>query len=305
MNKILILITFLINSSIVLAIETSIIFKIGNDIITNQDIKNEYQYLTILNKSLIEMPKDKVFEIAKSSIIKEKIKNIEIENYFEKKEIDKDIKNKLFKNLYKRIGIVSEKEFIIRLNSTGLNKSDLLEKITIEYLWNQLILIKYSSMVTIDPKKLKKKLLEKKSKITASFLLSEIVYEVKSKKDIDNKTKEIIKNIKEFGFENSAIKYSISATANTGGKLDWINEKVINEKILNEIKQLGKGQITNPIILPNGFLLLKVNDIKKEEDKFNIDEQLNKVITMERNRQLNQFSKIYFNKVKRNLEFDG
>ena len=305
MNKILILLFFFFNAQLVLAMETSIIYKIDNEIITNQDIKKEYKYLIILNETLTQMPKDKVFEIAKSSIIKEKIKKIEIKNKFRKMEIEKNIENRLFKNLYGSLDFESEKEFLNYLNNNNLKKSDLIEKITIEYLWNQIILSKYSSMVTINTKELKEKLLEKKSNKEVSFLLSEIIYEVKEKVNFEAKTKEIINSIAKVGFENTAIKYSISTTATVGGKLDWLDAKLISKKIINEINQLNKGQITNPINLPIGFMILKINDIREEEkDESNIENELNKMIAFERNRQLDEFSKIYFNKVKKNLRLN-
>jgi peptidyl-prolyl cis-trans isomerase SurA len=305
MNKILILLFFFVNAQLVLAIETSIIYKIDNEIITNQDIKKEYKYLIILNETLTIMPKDKVFEIAKSSIIKEKIKKIEVKNKFKKIEIEKNIENKLFKNLYRSLDFQSEEKFLNYLHNNNLKKSDLIEKITIEYLWNQIILSKYSSMVTINTKELKEELLEKKSNKKVSFLLSEIIYEVKEKKNFEAKTKEIINNIAKFGFENTAIKYSISITANIGGKLDWVDAKLISKKIINEINQLNKGQITNPINLPIGFMILKINDIREEErDEFNIENALNKMIAFEKNRQLDEFSRIYFNKIKKNLQLN-
>ena len=305
MNKILILLFFFVNTQLVLAMETSIIYKIDNEIITNQDVKKEYRYLIILNETLTKMPKDKVFEIAKSSIIKEKIKKIEVKDKFSKMEIGKNIENRLLKNLYRSLDFQSEEKFLNYLDNNNLKKSDLIEKITIEYLWNQIILSKYSSMVTINTKELKEKLLKKKSNKEVSFLLSEIIYEVKEKINFEAKTKEIINSIDQFGFENTAIKYSISTTANVGGKLDWLDAKLISKKIINELNQLNKGQITNPINLPIGFMILKINDIREEErDEFNMENELNKMIAFEKNRQLDEFSKIYFNKVKKNLQLN-
>ena len=305
MNKILILLFFFVNTQLVLAMETSIIYKIDNEIITNQDVKKEYRYLIILNETLTKMPKDKVFEIAKSSIIKEKIKKIEVKDKFSKMEIGKNIENRLLKNLYRSLDFQSEEKFLNYLDNNNLKKSDLIEKITIEYLWNQIILSKYSSMVTINTKELKEKLLKKKSNKEVSFLLSEIIYEVKEKINFEAKTKEIINSIDQFGFENTAIKYSISTTANVGGKLDWLDAKLISKKIINELNQLNKGQITNPINLPIGFMILKINNIREEErDEFNMENELNKMIAFEKNRQLDEFSKIYFNKVKKNLQLN-
>ena len=65
------------------------------------------------------------------------------------------------------------------------------------------------------------------------------------------------------------------------------------------------GEITKPIILSNGILVLKLINIKKSETKIDMENELKKAINYERNRQLNQYSKIYYNKIKKNLDFNG
>ena len=60
-----------------------------------------------------------------------------------------------------------------------------------------------------------------------------------------------------------------------------------------------------PIILSTGVLLLKVIDNKSSRANIDQKTELQKAINYERNRQLNQYSKIYYNKIKKNLEFNG
>ena len=62
--------------------------------------------------------------------------------------------------------------------------------------------------------------------------------------------------------------------------------------------------MSEPIILSNGILILQIKDTKITEIETDMNAELKKAINYERNRQLNQFSKIYYNKVKKNLEFD-
>ena len=136
------------------------------------------------------------------------------------------------------------------------------------------------------------------------YQLSEIIFEVKNKEEIEKKYKEVIKSINEIGFENSAATYSFSESAKIGGDIGWINENSLNSKIKGSLNNLKIGEITKPIILPNGILVLKLMNAKNTENTIDIDSEFKKAINYERNRQLNQYSKIYYNKIKRNLDFN-
>ena len=301
MSRILVLFILVLNCNIALAIESKIVFTIGNEIITNQDIIKEHRYLLILNKELAKLEKEKILSIAQTSIIKEKIKKIEVEKNFNSIKLNENLEKRLFKNLYQRLGFNNKNDFKIHLESNKIEASYIIDKITIEALWNQIISAKYSPLLSINSKKYKEELLYKTNEKSTSYLLSEIIFGVKDKKNIKTKIDEIIKSINEFGFENAASTYSISSTSNTGGKLEWINEKSMNNKILKEIKLINKGEFTKPINIPSGYLILKINDTKDESKNFNLDEELDKKINFEKNKQLNQFSKIYFKKIKKNI----
>jgi peptidyl-prolyl cis-trans isomerase SurA len=299
---IFIFVTFCVH---VQSIETKIIHNIQNEIITNIDIKNEFKYLVALNNSLKELDKDKILRISNESAIREKIKNIEISKNFKEIRLNEDYYELLLKNIYSRLNLKSIDEFEIYLKDYDLKIIDIKKKITIDALWNELIIKKYSSKIVINESKIKKKILKNSKILSKEYQLAEIIFEVINKDEIKKKYEEIVKSIKEIGFENSAASYSFSETAKIGGDIGWINENLLNNNVKRNIRTLQIGEITKPIILSNGILVLKLIDIKNSETTKDIENELKKAINYERNRQLNQYSKIYYNKIKKNLDFNG
>jgi peptidyl-prolyl cis-trans isomerase SurA len=306
MKKILILLFLLFfNKSISYSIETKIIHNIQNEIITNIDIKNEFKYLVALNNSLKELDEEKILSISNESIIREKIKKIEISKSFKEIKLNEDYSELLLKNIYSRLNLKSINEFEIYLKNYDLKIIDIKKKITIDALWNELIIKKYSSRVVINEIAIKKELLKNSKIQSKEYQLSEIIFEVASKEEIEKKYKEVVKSINEIGFENSAATYSFSESAKIGGDIGWINENSLNNNIRKNISSLKVGEFTRPIILSNGILILKLINTKNSETTIDIENELKKAINYERNRQLNQYSKIYYNKIKKNLNFDG
>ena len=304
MQKLLITFFIFLRINIAQSIETKIIHNIENEIITNIDIKNEFKYLLALNNSLKELDKERILNISNESIIKEKIKKIEVLKNYKEIKINDDYLKVLLENIYLRLELKSLIEFKSYLKEYGLNLNDIKEKLTIDALWNQLILRKYKPQISINKEKIKKEISENAKKKSKEYQLSEIIFEIENRDQIKTKYEEIIKNINEIGFKNSASLYSISDTAKTGGGIGWINENSLNNKIKKNINFLKIGEISKPIILSNGILILKVINTKYSEIKIDYESELAKAINYERNRQLNQFSKIYFNKVKKNIGFN-
>ena len=190
------------------------------------------------------------------------------------------------------------KKYLINNN---IDFENVKNKLEIEALWNELILIKFSSKVKIDEKELRKKI-KNNNKFLKSYLLSEISFEVSNIKELDKKFQEISKEINNKGFDFAALKYSVSPTSNLGGKLDWINENSLNKNIKEAIKNLEINDFTKPINVPGGFLILQINDIKNTKIEIDTEKEFKKLENYEINNQLNQYSKIYFNKVKKDLE---
>ena len=297
----LILILLIFNSN-TFSIENKILFKIENQIITSLDIDNEYKYLIALNPNLKNSNKSDIITLSRRSIIQEKIKEIEIKNNFNNPKIPPEYIQQILENVYSKIGIDNLDNFKEYLKKNNINFEEVRNKLEIETLWNQLIFAKFSSKVKIDEEKLKIKIQNGNNKFLKSFLMSEISFEISNLKDIDNKYVEITETIKNKGFEFAALKYSLSPTSSLGGKLGWISENSLNKNILKSIKDLKVNSITKPIVVPGGFLILQINDIKNEKIEIDLKKELAKLINFEKNNQLNQYSKIYFNKVKKDLE---
>ena len=299
-NLFFILLFFIINETNLNSFENKILFKVDNEIITSLDLENEINYLISLNPNLKQLSKNEIIEISKNSIINEKIKKIEINNLIKNTSIPKDLLNEYIKNIYTKIGINDLESFKKYLYSNNVDYNNVLSKIENEALWNELIIYKFSSKLKIDKKKLQIKVKDNLNNKTKSYLMSEILFEIKNNENVKDKYQIIIKSIKEKGFDNTALKYSISETANIGGKLNWINENSLNNEIKTILNSKKINQFTKPIRVPSGFLILKINDIKTIYIKKNFEEELKKLINQTRNNQLNQFSKMYFNKIKEN-----
>ena len=287
------------------SIESKIIHKIENEIITNIDIKNQFKYLVALNNSLKELDKKQILNISNESIIREKVKKIEISKNFKEMSLSEEYLDFQIKKTYSRLNLNSTNEFQLYLKDYNLVLEDIIKKITIDTLWNELIIKKYANQIVIDKEKIQKEISKNTNIQSMEYFLAEIVSDIESKEEIDTKYKKIIKSINEIGFENSASIYSFSDTAKAGGDIGWINENSLNSEIKKKIKNLKIGDVSKPITLANGILILQIKDTKTTEIKIDMKDELKKAINYERNRQLSQFSKIYYNKVKKNLEFDG
>jgi len=304
MKKISYILFFCLSIINVHAIETKIIYNIQNEIITNIDIKNEFKYLLALNNRLENLDKEQIFNISRESIIREKIKKIEISKNFSDLKIDRKYTDALLKNIYKSLNLQSLEEFNLYLKPYNQNVDDVRKKLAIDALWNELIIRKYNSKIEIDEEKIRKKIINAGKNESIEYNLSEIVYETTNKNNIKEKYLEIKNSISEMGFENSASIYSISESSKIGGSIGWVRQESLNPKIIQNISKLNLNEISKPMIIPNGILILKINETKKIITEINYDEEFKKLINYERNQKLNQYSKIYFNKVKKNIGFN-
>ena len=283
------------------SLENKILVKVENQIITSLDVNNEYKYLVALNPAIKNSKIDDIIELAKRSILQEKIKKIEIEKNFNNPKIPQEFIDQILKKIYSRIGFNNLDDFKEYLIYNNINFEKVKNKLIIEALWNELILIKFSSKVKVNEKELRKRIKDN-DKFLKSYLLSEILFEVSNLQELDKKFKEISKIINDRGFDFAALKYSVSPTSNLGGKLDWINENSLNKNIKEAIKNLEIDDFTKPINVPGGFLILQINDIKNTRIEVDIDKEFKKLENYEKNNQLNQYSKIYFNRIKKDLE---
>ena len=281
------------------ALESKILIRIDNKIITNVDIINETKYLKALNPKLNELDKNKIFEIAKTSLVREKIKEIELTKY-NVQSVNEEYLENVIKSIYSNIGIKSKNEFLKYIKNFNINISTIEKKLLNEALWNQLIFIKFFSKLKIDKEKIRKKL-QSTTQISTSYLIYEIVFNIEDNQKPNDIYLKIKNSIKEVGFQNTASIFSISDSSKTGGQIGWVNENSMNKKIFDEIKNLKINEFTKPILIPGGFLILFIKDKKEIKEEIDIEKEVKLKIRSLQNQQLNQYSNIYFNKIKKDI----
>ena len=287
------------------AMENKILFKIDNQIITSIDIYEEIKFLKIFNPEVNNLSENELLEISKNSIVRDKIKKIEIMNYVKELKIDEKFFLRFIKSKYSNKGLNSIEDFQNYLNENNLNIENIKEKISIELIWNDIIFQKFSSKVNIDKEKIKEEILKNPQKKTQIELsLSEIVFDVSQKSEFKKKYEKIIFDIEQTGFKNAALIHSNSDTASVGGFIGWVKKDNLNKTIIDLIKNLDKGQYSKPVRTSVGFLIIKIEDIKEYEIEFDLDKKIKEVVEFKTNEQLDQFSKIYFNKIKKDLIFN-
>ena len=280
-----------------------IVAKVNQEIITNIDVDFEKKYLVSLNPNLKKLDQSRITEYAKDSLINEKIKKIEIEKKYEivTNEI---LLSKVIADIYSSIGISSLAEFESYLLLNDIDIQRVKEKISIEIAWNDLIIKLFNNEIEIDLNLLSKEIENFDKKIIDNLLLSEIIFTVKNKNDLNLKYNEIKESINEIGFEETARIYSLSDSKKSGGNLGWIYKNQLSKEIRDEVNELSVGNYTKPIVTGGGFLILKLNDLKTESIEVNKEVQLKKMIEFERERQFTRFSTLYYKRIYNDAEID-
>ena len=286
------------------ALENKILFKIDNEIVTTIDIYNELKFFKMFNQQINDLSKQEQLEISKNSIIKNKIKKVEILKFTEEIKIESKFLLKFVQNKFKNMRISSMDDFEKDLELNGLDIEVIKEKLTIELIWNDLIFQKFNSKVSIDRNKIKKEVLNNSNKYLRELSISEIIFNISKKKDFEDKYSKILEDINLTGFKNAALIHSISDTASVGGYIGWVKEDNLNPTIKDSISDLKKGQFSKPILTSSGFIILKIEDEKEYKIDTNLNDEIKKLIMYKTNEQLNQFSRLYFNKIKKNIIFN-
>ena len=283
----------------ILSSENKILFKIDNNIITTIDILNEIKYLKVLNKDFENFEKDKIFKVATNSIIKSVVRENDLKKYFKKINLDEVFVEKFALEYFSKLNLNSIGDLEKFLIKNDLSLDYIKKKISIQLMWNELILKKYSQNIKIDKKKIERQI--STQRFQREFLISEIVFNIKNRSELENKFNEISNEIKTNGFSRAALIHSMSDTSTNGGKIGWISESSLSNEIKKVIKNTNIGEITRPINIPSGFIILFKEDKRETLVELDIEKEIDKIIKRKTNEQLNQFSNIYYNKIKKNL----
>ena len=305
MQKLLIFFLILILSLVNLAKanEIKILYKLENEIITNQDIIDELNYLISLNNNLKSLENIKLNQIAIRSIIKEKIKYLELKKYFKIDENTKEIDDVVLRELNKRLRINELENIEKHFSLYNLSLEQVKFKIRVELFWNKLIFDRYINKISINEGDLRKKILNdfKNKEFIDEYFLKEILFNLEENEDLEKKYLDIKRTINNTGFENAANIYSVSDTSKFGGEIGWVNKLQLSKKITNQLDKIEIGGLTNYIPVGNSYLIIKLDNKRKIKSEINLDEETEILIQKETDRQLNQYSINFFNKLKKNI----
>ena len=284
----------------IVASKINIIASVNNEIITNHDVVKEGKYLKILNPQLNSLENEQISELAKQSLIKEMIKKNEITKFVDLNE-QNDFADEYLKQFLLKLGFENEDDFKKELKKDNTYTFEEVKlKNKIEVYWNDLILSKYSNKININEKKLLKKIDTYSKKEKKEIFLSEIVFRKKQNENLENTINKIKKSINEIGFNNTANIYSISESSKIGGKIGWFDAEALSKNIYEKIYKLNKNDISEIIFINNNLIILKVDDIRISENQIDKNKELEKLIIMERNKKLENFSRMHFSRAKSN-----
>ena len=306
-KKIILILFFVnfINDNVLANSKVYIIANVDDEIITNYDLQKESEYLKILNPNLNQLNDNQTLNIAKTSLINEIIKKKEILKRIDLQNNINPFVDDYLKNLYSKLNYKNIIEFENELSKKNIYTiTEIKEKLNIELYWNEIIYNKYSNQIKIDKENIKKKVENLNDEIQKQFFLSEIVFNKKKDVTLDSLSDQIKLSIEEIGFNNTANIYSISNSAKLGGKLGWVDQASLSEIILKELDKIKENEHTEIIQIGNNFLILKIEEIKINELKIDKQKEINKLVNSETNRQLNQFSRIFFDKSKMNYSIN-
>lgn len=278
------------------SINSKIIVKVENEIITNYDLKNKILTSLILSGQEINQKNiDSLKKNVLSQLIYLRLKKIELSKY----KIQKDEKRI---NTY--LNSISEnnlQNFKNKFFANGMSFELFLEEIDTEFRWQKLIYSLYSKKINIKEETIDKEieiLVKDKSNIE-EFELSEIEINQNLEESSEELIKEILQKINTMGFENVALNFSSSTTASQKGYLGWINEKSLSKEIYQIISRTELGEMSKPIKKQSTILFLKLNNKRTiKPEKLEIGKLKNRIIENKKNDLFNLYSQSRLSKLK-------
>jgi len=302
-KKIFFALIFLLQSQTLFAdISNKIVLTVGSLPITLYDLKQEVKLLSILNPGKLENESiEDLQSLGIESLTIKKIKEQEIKkNKLDDTEDEEFIEYEISRVL-KSLNMdkpALEKVFA----ENQLEISDLKNHISIEIKWNRLVYGMYQNKIKIDEESVNKKVEEYSMKENSydEYFLSEIIVPVSDSQNPNDVYQKVKSRLFSEKFENVAREISISQTRDAGGEVGWVNEKTIAEIVIKKIKDLNVGEITSPILIPEGIMIIKLNNKREIKNEINKDQLKRKIILNERDKMLATYSKMYFNKLKSN-----
>jgi len=302
-KKIFFALVFLLQSQTLFAdISNKIVLTVGNLPVTLYDLKQEVKLLSILNPGKLENQSvEDLQSLGIESLTIKKIKEREIK----KEQLDNTENEEFVEYEISRIleSLNMDKQTLERvLAKNQLEIDDLKNHILIQIKWNRLVYAIYQNKIKIDEESVNRKVEEYSMKKNSyyEYLLSEIIVPVSDSQNPNEVYQKIKGRLLSEKFENVAREISISQTRDAGGKIGWVNEKTMAEIVIKKIKDLNVGEMTSPILIPEGIMIIKLNNKREIKNEIDKDQLKRQIILNERDKMLTVYSKMHLNKLKSN-----
>ena len=289
--SVLFFLIFFIDSELKSQINNIIVVKVGNSLITSVDIQNEIITNLLLNRQNITQKNiDNSKNFAVKSLINKKIKRMEINKYEVTSYNKEDLNNYI---------LLTAKKFAVNKNGlkeifkkNNINYDSFINKYETELLWNTLIYSIYKNQVNINIIDVENEIERQKKNKAVEYNLSEI--EILKTDYSQNKIDEILDTIKNNGFEIAVQKYSMSKSSKNGGIIGWVYGKSLTKQYLEQIQKIGVNDITDPIFNEKSVTILKINNIKMNNEIIKIDKLKEKITNDKKDAKLSLFSRSHF-----------
>ncbi len=293
---IIIIFIFFFSNNSSAKVENNIVLKVENEIITSFEIKNKIlSSLVLANQEVSQSNINRLKKQAVNYLIQQKLKKIELKKYnFKRDQAQLD-------NYLNSISSNNIDNLKKKFSNNNVDFDLFIDDLDIDLKWQKYIYKVFSKKIEIDEQNISKELenlLRNKSEIE-QYRISEI--EISLANDVSDKEKilNIENQIKEFGFESAALRFSVSSSSSNKGDLGWLNAKSLNNKIYEIIKNMKEGEVTKPLISANSALFLKLNQKRISKVKnLNINELKANLINKKKNELFNLYSKSLLSKLR-------
>lgn len=292
---------FLNNNFLQAELQNRVIAKVESQSISSFELKNKIKTILFLTKQEINQTTiNSTQREALQALINLKLKKTVLIKYNISTESN-DGANKYFKKLASKYN-TDAKGLKNSFKTNNIDFNFFNEEIKIELAWQEIILTIYKDQIIVNADEIENELeiSQTNKENLESYKLSEIEIILNQNNTTAEKVLEIKDQIKQIGFENTAIKFSSSRSSLDGGDLGWISSKSLSKKILSVVKKMKKGDISQPMNQGGTILFLKLIDKKNEIGKLDIEALKKNIIIKRKNDLLNLFSNNHLSKYKNN-----
>ncbi len=282
-------------------IKDGLFATVGNKAITESDIVKEIKTILILSDQPYSIEKRELLQsVAVRETVKRNIKKIEIAKYNNISYNEADLSRELIFIAEKANADIATLK--IKFSQNGINFSDVIENIKTELKWNSLIYQLYNKRLNINLDEVEEQLKNLSDKKNVNeYLISEIIMKPVSKDELNLEISKINEEIKNYGFEKVAMEKSISDSSINGGDLGWISENLISDEFISKIINTKIGEISDPVLLPEGIVFFKVRDKKTSEKVVNLEDARRQIIDSEKKKILNMYSLSHYDTLRRTI----